>query len=47
MLENGIDTIPLDLELCPVRKQQSEQEVDDAYLIHLLATNFESDNEDN
>ena len=47
VLENGIDTVPLDLELCPVRKQQTEQEVDDAYLIHLLATNFESDNEDN
>ena len=47
MLENGIDTLPLDLELCPVRKQQTEQKVDDAYLIHLLATNFESDNEDN
>ena len=47
VLENGIDTVPLDLDLCPVRKQQTEQEVDDAYLIHLLATNFESDNEDN
>ena len=47
VLENGIDTVPLDLELCPARKQQTEQEVDDAYLIHLLATNFESDNEDN
>ena len=47
VLENGIDTVPLDLELCPVRKQQTEQEVDDAYLIHLLATNFERDNEDN
>ena len=47
VLENGIDTVPLDLELCPVGKQQTEQEVDDAYLIHLLATNFESDNEDN
>ena len=47
VLENGIDTLPLDLELCPVRKQQTEQEVDDAYLINLLATNFESDNEDN
>ena len=30
MLENGIDTVLLDLELCPVRKQQTEQEVDDA-----------------
>ena len=47
VLENGIDTVPLDLELCPARKQQTEQEVDVAYLIHLLATNFESDNEDN
>ena len=47
VLDNGIDTVPLDLDLCPVRKQQTEQEVDDAYLIHLLATNFESDNEDN
>ena len=46
VLENGIDTEPLDLELCPVRKQQKDPEVDDAYLIHLLATNFESDNED-
>ena len=41
----GIDTVPLDLELCPLRKQQTEQKVDDA--IHLLATNFESNNEDN
>ena len=47
MLENRIDTVPLDLELCPIKKQQTEQEVDDAYLIHLLATNSESDNEDN
>ena len=47
VLENGIDTVPFDLELCPLRKQQTEQEVDDAYLIHLLATNFESDNEEN
>ena len=47
VLENGIETLPLDLELCPVRKQQTEQEVDDAYLIHLLATHFESDHEDN
>lgn len=46
VLENGIDTEPLDLELCPVRKQQTDADVDDAYLIHLLATNFESDNED-
>ena len=46
VLENGIDTAPLDLELCPVRKQKTDEEVDDAYLFHLLATNFESDNED-
>ena len=46
VLENGMDTVPLDLELCPVRKQQEDPEVEDAYLVHLLTTNFESDNED-
>ena len=46
VLENGIDTEPLNLELCHVRKQQTDPDVDDEYLIHLLATNFESDNED-
>lgn len=46
VLDNGIDTEPLNLELCPVRKQQTDPDVDDDYLIHLLATNFESDNED-
>ena len=47
VLENGMDTVPLDLELCPVKQRQNDSEVDDAYLVHLLATNFESDDEDN
>ena len=46
VLKNGIDTVPLDLELCPVNRHQNDTEVDDAYLVHLLETNFESDNDD-
>ena len=36
VLENGIDTVPLDQELCPVRKQRTEQEVDNALFIYWL-----------
>jgi hypothetical protein len=74
VLANGVTTVPLDLELCPIQTKkevgeveveeleeepeeepeieeveavetEEEEEEDDAYLIHLLENEFESDEE--
>ncbi len=45
-MDDGINTVPLDVILCPAKTMDDNDEIDDALMIAILASMLENDTDE-